>query len=136
MHSFLNDWGAFFVGVGTVLTPVLAWVLNRRNQKRQAQKQYNDAIEKQAAQHDAMEKYFTEAIQRDNQDRRQEIEELKQQIEDLKREADEVQATATTMELKWKEQIALKDKEIASLKRRLKNAQAMLRKHNIKMEED
>lgn len=120
MSNWLNTWGGFLTGLGTILVPLGTWYVNRKNQEHKTTELELKAQRDQQAQRDAMEKYFNEAIQKDNQGLRKQLEEIKQ--------------TADQMEARFKEQLRLKDQEIRHLRQKLNRAETLLRQHHISME--
>lgn len=120
MSNWLNTWGGFLTGLGTILVPLGTWYVNRKNQEHKTTELELKAQRDQQAQRDAMEKYFNEAIQKDNQGLRKQLEEIRQ--------------TADQMEARFKEQLRLKDQEIRHLRQKLNQAETLLRQHHISME--
>lgn len=121
MSSWLNTWGGFLTGLGTILVPLGTWYVNRKNQERKNTELQLKAQSDQQAQRDAMEKYFNEAIQKDN--------------EGLRKQLEEIKLTADKMESRFKEQLRLKDEEIKRLRYKLTQAEDILRQHNLTMED-
>ena len=120
MSNWLNTWGGFLTGLGTILVPLGTWYVNRKNQEQKTTELELKAQRYQQAQRDAMEKYFNEAIQKDNQGLRKQLEEIRQ--------------TADQMEARFKEQLRLKDQEIRHLRQKLNRAETLLRQHHISTE--